>query len=305
MVVGTMAVGICGTDIEICDGDYGIAPPSDDRLVIGDKSLGRVLAAPSGSGFDPGALVVGFVRRPHPVPCPSCAIDEWGMCRDGRAPNAGSSRATATRPSGTGIDPMFAVKVDPALGDLGVLVEPASVVAKTWDHIERIGGPLRGVVAAIDEGIRAAIEIRRRGHATPLLLFSQYIGTTRAIELLRTGSSGFGYLLKDRVLDVDDFLDAVRRVAHGGTAIDPLIVAALVGAGDSPDLLASLSPRELDVLRLMAEGLTNTAISDRLHLARRTVETHVRGVFTKLHLVPTLDDHRRVQAVLAYLRHEA
>jgi DNA-binding NarL/FixJ family response regulator len=156
-----------------------------------------------------------------------------------------------------------------------------------------------------DEGIRAAIEIRRRGHSTPLLLFSQYIETTRAIELLRSGSSGFGYLLKDRVLDVDDFLDAVRRVANGGTAIDPLIVAALVGTGDPPDLLTSLSPRELDVLRLMAEGLTNSAISSRLHMARRTVETHVNGVFTKLRLVPTQDDHRRVQAVLTYLRNDS
>ncbi len=156
-----------------------------------------------------------------------------------------------------------------------------------------------------DEGIRAAIELRRRGDATPLLLFSQYIETTRAIELLRTGSSGFGYLLKDRVLDVDDFLDAVRRVANGGTAIDPMIVSALVNTGGAPDLLTSLSLRELDVLRLMAEGLTNTAISSRLHLARRTVETHINGVFTKLRLVPTQDDHRRVQAVLTYLRNES
>ncbi len=155
-----------------------------------------------------------------------------------------------------------------------------------------------------DEGIRAAIEIRRRGHGTPLLLFSQYIETTRAIELLRSGSSGFGYLLKDRVLDVDEFLDAVRRVANGGTAIDPLIVSALVGAGGPPGLLSCLSARELDVLRLMAEGLTNSAISARLHLARRTVETHVNGIFTKLGLVPTQDDHRRVQAVLAYLRND-
>jgi len=156
-----------------------------------------------------------------------------------------------------------------------------------------------------DEGIRAAIEIRRRGHATPLLLFSQYIETTRAIELLRGGSSGFGYLLKDRILDVDDFLDALRRVANGGVAIDPLIVAALVGAETPPGLLGSLSARELDVLRLMAEGLTNSAISGRLHLARRTVETHVNAIFTKLHLSPTADDHRRVQAVLAYLRDDA
>lgn len=156
-----------------------------------------------------------------------------------------------------------------------------------------------------DEGIRAAIEIRRRGRSTPVLLFSQYIETARAIELLRSGSSGFGYLLKDRVLDVDEFLDAVRRVASGGTAIDPLIVSALVGTGGHRDRLASLSPRELDVLRLMAEGLTNSGISSRLQLARRTVETHITGVFGKLHLVATDDDHRRVQAVLAYLRKDS
>ncbi len=153
-----------------------------------------------------------------------------------------------------------------------------------------------------DEGIRAAIEIRHRGHATPILLFSQYIESARAIELVAGGSAGFGYLLKDRVLDVDEFVDAVRRVANGGTAIDPLIVSALVSTGQPPDRLTSLSPRELEVLSLMAEGLTNSAISSRLHMARRTVETHVNGVFTKLRLVPTEDDHRRVQAVVAYLR---
>jgi DNA-binding NarL/FixJ family response regulator len=153
-----------------------------------------------------------------------------------------------------------------------------------------------------DEGIRAAIEIRRRGHDTPVLLFSQYIETTRAIDLLRSGTAGFGYLLKDRVLDIDEFLDATRRVANGGTAIDPEIVSALVGADRSAGVLASLSAREMDVLRLMAEGLTNSAISNRLHLGRRTVETHVNGVFTKLRLTPTDDDHRRVQAVVTYLR---
>jgi DNA-binding NarL/FixJ family response regulator len=152
-----------------------------------------------------------------------------------------------------------------------------------------------------DEGIQAAIEIRRRGPTTPVLLFSQYIETTRAIDLLQSGTAGFGYLLKDRVLDVDDFVDAVRRVAHGGTAIDPLIVAALVANPHPPDQLASLSARELEVLGLMAQGLTNTAIAAKLRLARRTVETHIGSLFTKLDLLPTEDDHRRVRAVLAYL----
>jgi DNA-binding NarL/FixJ family response regulator len=193
------------------------------------------------------------------------------------------------------------------LGDEGFDVATAVGPDELLDCIERHPPDVAIVDVRMppthtDEGIRAAIEIRRRGHATPLLLFSQYIETSRAIELLRSGSSGFGYLLKDRVLDVDDFLDAVRRVANGGTAIDPLIVSALVGTADPPGLLSALSGRELDVLRLMAEGLTNSAICSRLHLARRTVETHVNGIFTKLRLVPTDDDHRRVRAVLAYLR---
>ncbi len=152
-----------------------------------------------------------------------------------------------------------------------------------------------------DEGIRAAIEIRRRGHPTPVLLFSQYIETARAIDLIQDGTAGFGYLLKDRVLDVDEFVDAIRRVAGGGTAIDPLIVAALLDTRNPPDRLAGLSAKELEVLGLMAEGLTNSAIATKLHLARRTVETHIGSLFTKLDLLPTEDDHRRVRAVLTYL----
>ncbi len=196
------------------------------------------------------------------------------------------------------------------LGDEGFEVSTVGTPDELLDRIEERPPDVAIVDVRMppthtDEGIRGAIEIRRRGHDTPLLLFSQYIETARAIDLLRGGTSGFGYLLKDRVLDVDDFVDAVRRVAKGGTAIDPLIVSALVSAGHRPHLLTTLSPRELDVLRLMAEGLTNTAISRRLHLARRTVETHVNGVFTKLRLVSTQDDHRRVQAVVTYLRNDS
>ncbi len=192
------------------------------------------------------------------------------------------------------------------LADEGMLVTSVSRPDDLLDSIENDPPDVAIVDVRMppthtDEGIRAAIEIRRRGHATPVLLFSQYIETTRAIELLQSGSAGFGYLLKDRVLDVDEFIDALRRVARGGTAIDPLIVSALVSAGRARDRLALLSTRELEVLGLMAEGLTNRAIASRLHLARRTVETHIGSLFAKLDLLVTEDEHRRVRAVLTYL----
>lgn len=139
MLVETLAVGVCGTDREICDGAYGSAPAGDDRLVIGHESLGRVLQAPDGAGFAVGDLVVGIVRRPDPVPCPSCAIGEWDMCRNGRYTERGIKDRHGYGSERYRIDPQFAVPVDAALGDLGVLVEPASVVAKAWDHIQRIG----------------------------------------------------------------------------------------------------------------------------------------------------------------------
>ena len=139
VLVETMAIGICGTDREICDGSYGTAPPGDEHLVIGHESLGRVLDAPADSGLSVGDLVVGIVRRPDPVPCPSCAVGEWDMCRNGRYTERGIKGRHGYASDRYRIGPEFAVKIDAALGDLGVLVEPTSVVAKAWDHIERIG----------------------------------------------------------------------------------------------------------------------------------------------------------------------
>jgi threonine dehydrogenase-like Zn-dependent dehydrogenase len=139
MLVETLAIGVCGTDREICDGAYGSAPAGDNRLVLGHESLGRVLQAPHGAGFTVGDLVVGIVRRPDPVPCPSCAVGEWDMCRNGRYTERGIKQRHGYASERYRIDPRYAVPVDPALGHLGVLVEPASVVAKAWDHIERIG----------------------------------------------------------------------------------------------------------------------------------------------------------------------
>ena len=150
-----------------------------------------------------------------------------------------------------------------------------------------------------DEGTRAAAEIRRSHPGTAVLVLSQHIETRHVIELVAAGG-GFGYLLKDRVLDVDDFLDAARRVSEGGSALDPQVVATLVARPSHA--LEELTPREREVLSLMAEGRTNGGIARRLWLTEKTIETHVRTILMKLGLQVSSDDHRRVLAVLTYLR---
>jgi DNA-binding NarL/FixJ family response regulator len=150
-----------------------------------------------------------------------------------------------------------------------------------------------------DDGAEAAQQLRAELPGLPILLLSQHIETRHAVDLVASGS--FGYLLKDRVLRVDDFLDAVRRVADGGSALDPAIVGALVAPTRRDDPLRALTAREQEVLALVAEGKSNTAISSQLVVAERTIETHMRSIFQKLRLVDSGDNHRRVLAVLAYL----
>jgi DNA-binding NarL/FixJ family response regulator len=152
-----------------------------------------------------------------------------------------------------------------------------------------------------DEGTRAAAEIRRSHPGTAVLVLSQHIETRHVVELVSAGG-GFGYLLKDRVLDVDDFLDAARRVSEGGSALDPQVVATLVAKPEHDSALDELTPREREVLGLMAEGRTNAGIARQLWLTEKTVETHVRTILMKLGLQVSSDDHRRVLAVLTYLR---
>jgi DNA-binding NarL/FixJ family response regulator len=152
-----------------------------------------------------------------------------------------------------------------------------------------------------DEGLRAALEVRRRVPAMAILILSQHVEERYASDLLGAGSQGVGYLLKDRVADVQEFLSAVRRVGAGGTAIDPEVVAQLLGRRRRTDVLEDLTPRESEVLGLMAEGHTNAAIAERLVVTHGAVEKHVRNVFLKLGLPQTDQHHRRVLAVLTYL----
>lgn len=151
-----------------------------------------------------------------------------------------------------------------------------------------------------DEGLRAAVEARRLVKGAPVLVLSQYVESSYANDLLADGAGAVGYLLKDRVTHIEEFLDAVHRVAGGGIALDPEVVAELVMHRRSP--LARLTAREREVLALMAEGRSNTAIADQLVVSGGAVEKHIGNVFSKLDLPPSEEDHRRVLAVLAYLR---
>ena len=152
-----------------------------------------------------------------------------------------------------------------------------------------------------DEGVRAAVELRRRQPDVAILILSQYVEERYATDLLSGGSVGVGYLLKDRVADVSEFMSAARRVAAGGTAIDPEVVSQLLSRRRRTDVLDELTPREREVLALMAEGHTNAAIAERLVVTGGAVEKHVRNVFMKLGLPQTDQQHRRVLAVLTYL----
>ena len=150
-----------------------------------------------------------------------------------------------------------------------------------------------------DDGARAAMELRREHPDLGIVLLSQHIETSHSVHLVSSG--GFGYLLKDRVLDVDDFLDALRRVAAGGSALDPEVVSRLIGTTSAHAPMRALTSRERDVLALMAEGHTNAGIARRLWVSERTVETHVASILMKLGLDGTAEGHRRVLAVLTFL----
>jgi DNA-binding NarL/FixJ family response regulator len=152
-----------------------------------------------------------------------------------------------------------------------------------------------------DDGLIAALELRRQRPETAVLVLSQYYEERYAVELIGTHAEGVGYLLKERVGDVETFIDAVRRVAHGGSALDPEVVGRMLGRRASHGPLDELSPRERDVLAAMAEGKSNAGIAEALFVSEAAVEKHVTAIFRKLGITPTSADHRRVMAVLTYL----
>ena len=177
------------------------------------------------------------------------------------------------------------------------------LVRKVWAHKPDVAVvDVRMPPTLTDDGLRAALEIRRRLPDIGVLVLSQYVAEDLAAELLGDSAKGTGYLLKDRVADVETFLDAFARVADGGSALDPEVVAAMLGRRRRNDPLADLTPREHEVLALMAEGRSNRAIAERLVVTERAVENHVTGIFGKLNLAPAPEDHRRVLAVLTFVR---
>jgi DNA-binding NarL/FixJ family response regulator len=178
---------------------------------------------------------------------------------------------------------------------------PGVVAAVRALHPDVAVVDIRMPPGAGDDGLRAAVALRREMPGLGVLLLSQYVEESYVHDLLADGVQGVGYLLKDRVADLDRFVSAVRDVAAGGSALDPEVVALLMGRQRAEGPLSALSPRERDVLELMAEGRSNGAIGRTLHLSESGVEKHIRHIFGKLELAGTPDDHRRVLAVLAYL----
>ena len=238
VLVRTLALGVCGTDREIVAGTFGWAPPGQKRLVIGHESLGKVCEAPAGCGCAPDDLVVGIVRRPDPVPCPACAVGEWDMCRNGRYTERGIKDRNGYGSDFFRIEPEYLIKIDPALGSCGVLVEPTSIVAKAWDHTERIGRRSRAwqpktllVTGAGPIGLLAALIGVQRGLDVHVLDHNDRGGKSAVVRELG-GTFHIGSLADLDRLDPDILMECtgapvVVRDALARTS--PAGIACLIG----------------------------------------------------------------------------
>ena len=233
IVVRTLALGVCGTDREIVCGHFGLAPPGETRLVIGHESLGVVQEAPPDCGVRAGDHVVGIVRRPDPVPCASCAIGEWDMCRNGRYTERGIKERHGFGSQFFRIEPEFVVKVDASLGVTGVLLEPASVVAKAWDHTERIGRRARAwqpktllVTGAGPVGLLAALMGAQRGLEVHVLDHHEHRAKRELIRRLggsyHVGTLADVRLKPDIVMECSGAPSVVRDVL-GSTAASGIV----------------------------------------------------------------------------------
>ncbi|MGC4803855.1 glucose 1-dehydrogenase [Micromonospora sp. DT233] len=229
ILVEALAVGICGTDQEIVGGSYGEAPPGESTLVLGHESLGRVLEDPGGT-LRPGDLVAGIVRHPDPVPCPNCAVGEWDMCRNGRYTERGIKALPGFARDRWRVRPEFAVRLDPALAPVGMLLEPTSVVAKAWEQIDRIGARAEWqprtvlVTGAGPIGLLAALLAAQRGHVVHVLDLATSGPKPELVRALgatyHSGSIGQVDLAPDVVVECTGaptvVLDAMRKAGPDG-----------------------------------------------------------------------------------------
>ncbi len=261
LLVDGVSIGVCGTDGEILSGAYGKAPPGRERLIIGHENLGRVASAPAGSHFAPGDLVVGVVRRPDPVPCASCAAGEWDMCGNGLYTERGISGLDGYAAERYRLEPAFAVAVPAALGDLGVLVEPTTIVAKAWEQIERIGA------RAVWKPTRVLVT-----GAGPIGLLAALLGRQRGLQV---------HVL-DRVTDGPKpaLVAALGAVYHSGRARDipaPDIVLECTGVGELVfDVLEIAAPDGIVCLTGVSSGtreipVNMTALNKQMVLENNVV----------------------------------
>lgn len=255
VLVQTLAIGICGTDREIVDGEHGQAPPGRRRLVLGHESLGRVLAAPPDSGVAVGDLVVGIVRRPDPVPCVNCAVGEWDMCRNGLYTEHGIKGLDGFARERFRMPPDAAVAVPPALGELGILLEPASIVAKAWEHIEHIGRrahwePRRVLVTGAGPiGLLAALLARQRGLDVTVVDLVEDGPKPRLVAALgasyQLGGTARASLGADVIVEATGATAVVSEVMQHNPPNGIVCLTGVTSPGRTFDLAAGLLGRRL------------------------------------------------------------
>jgi DNA-binding NarL/FixJ family response regulator len=223
--------------------------------------------------------------------------------REAKIPSKGPFRVVIAEDSGLLREGLAGLLADAGMDVVAKVGDGPGLIAAAEQHRPHVAVvDVRMPPGYRDEGLKAAIEVRHRVPDLAVLVLSQYVEERYGAELLEAGAEGVGYLLKDRVADVSDFVAAIREVASGGTVLDPEVVSQLLSRRRRDQRLAALTPREREVLSLMAEGRSNHAVASALYITEGAVEKHVRNIFGKLGLAQTDDDHRRVLAVLTYLR---